>query len=146
MPRFVLLEHRWDGVHWDLMLEVGDALRTWALDAPAVEPGVTLPARALPDHRLIYLEYEGEVSGGRGVVRRVDRGTYEVRQWEPDRVRVRLEGDQLRGEVELVQRAEDGGENAPGWTFRWETADDRPDSSSGRATRDPKASLPTDPV
>ena len=39
MPRFVLLEHHWDGVHWDLMLDVGAVLRTWAIDAPIV-PGV----------------------------------------------------------------------------------------------------------
>ncbi len=29
--RFVILEHQWNGVHWDLMLEQGGVLRTWAL-------------------------------------------------------------------------------------------------------------------
>ena len=43
MSRFVLLEHHWDGVHWDLMLDVGAVLRTWAIDAPIV-PGKILPA------------------------------------------------------------------------------------------------------
>ena len=46
MPRFVLLEHVWNGVHWDLMLEHGDVLRTWAIDSPIVA-GIDLPARAL---------------------------------------------------------------------------------------------------
>ena len=36
MPRFVLLEHVWNGVHWDFMLEAGDVLRTWAIDQPIV--------------------------------------------------------------------------------------------------------------
>ena len=101
MPRFVLLEHRWNGVHWDFMLETDDGpLRTWAINQ-AIEPGVNLPARALADHRSIYLDYEGEVSGGRGVVRRIDRGTYVREIWTDDIVKVRLSGAQLLGPVEL---------------------------------------------
>jgi len=34
MDRFVILEHDRDGIHWDLMLERGEVLRTWAIDAP----------------------------------------------------------------------------------------------------------------
>ena len=30
----MVLEHDWDGVHWDFMLEAGERLRTWAIDAP----------------------------------------------------------------------------------------------------------------
>ncbi len=100
MDRFVILEHAWDGVHWDLMLERGEVLRTWAIDAP-IEAGVDLPARALADHRRLYLEYEGPISGARGTVRRVDQGRYDVLHWAPDRVVVRLSGVQLVGEVEL---------------------------------------------
>jgi hypothetical protein len=100
MPRFVVLEHDWNGVHWDFMLEHGDVLRTWALDAPIVA-GRDLPAKALGDHRLIYLEYEGEIVGNRGRVRRVDSGTFRVLDWTADRVRVELAGSQLVGEVEL---------------------------------------------
>ena len=100
MPRFVLLEHHWDGVHWDFMLEDGEVLRTWAIDAPIVA-GVDLPARALGDHRRLYLEYEGEISGNRGRVRRIDGGTYRVLIWSADHVRVELAGTQLVGDVDL---------------------------------------------
>jgi hypothetical protein len=100
MPRFILLEHHWNGVHWDLMFEEAEHLRTWALDAPIVS-GVDLPARALGDHRLVYWEYEGEISGGRGSVRRVDRGEYQVEEWTAERVRARLAGTRLVGVVEL---------------------------------------------
>ena len=130
MVRYVVLEHRRDGVHWDFMLEVepGGALRTWAVDAPPA-PGLTLPARALADHRAAYLDYEGEVSGGRGRVRRVDRGAYEPVDWGPDLVRVRLSGGQLVGLVELRPAAAgdgsasagESGESGPSrgsWTFR----------------------------
>jgi hypothetical protein len=99
-PRFVLLEHTWNGIHWDLMLEAGPVLRNWAIDEPLVV-GRDLAARALADHRPIYLDYEGPIAGDRGTVRRVDRGTFEVRVWEPDRVIVDLQGDQLSGVADL---------------------------------------------
>lgn len=116
MPRFVLLEHRWRGIHWDLMLESGSSLRTWAIDAPVVE-GIDLPARSLPDHRKLYLDYEGEISGGRGSVRRVDEGNYAILAWEANLIRVVLEGAQLVGEAELCQVG--GTSDAGGaWIFR----------------------------
>jgi hypothetical protein len=116
MPRFVLLEHRWNGLHWDFMLENGQTLRTWAIDAP-VAVGQDLPARDLPDHRSIYLDYEGEVSGGRGRVRRLDEGTYDTFVWSASLVRVRLQGVQLVGEVELRQIGK-ASEGAGSWIFR----------------------------
>ena len=103
MPRFVLLEHHWNGVHWDFMLEAGEVLRTWAIDAPIVS-GRDLPARALGDHRKIYLDYEGEVSGDRGTVRRVDAGTFRALIWPKDHVRVEVAGSQLVGESRASQR------------------------------------------
>lgn len=121
MPQFVLLEHEWGAVHWDFMLEDGDSLRTWALDVPIVS-GIDQPARELADHRRAYLDYEGEVSGGRGTVRRLDKGRYEVRVCTPELIRVRLEGDQLVGEVELRKAGSRSGlmGTAPSssWTFR----------------------------
>lgn len=105
-PRFALLEHSWDGVHWDLLLERGGVLRTWALDGvPAL--GVERLGRPLPDHRLVYLDYEGPISGDRGSVRRVDGGEYGVIEWSEGegegRIRVRLRGRQLVGEVLLIR-------------------------------------------
>jgi DNA polymerase Ligase (LigD) len=116
MLRFVVLEHRWKGVHWDFMLECGDALRTWAIDLP-LAAGVDLPARALPDHRLIYLDYEGEISGNRGQVRRVDMGTYRALDWSAGRVRVEVTGSQLVGEVNLRESESESGATAL-WIFR----------------------------
>ncbi len=60
------------------------------------------PARqGLGDHRRIYLEYEGEISGGRGRVRRLDSGTYRAILWSADRVQIEIAGSQLAGAVEL---------------------------------------------
>ncbi len=119
MPRFVLLEHQWNGVHWDFMLEVetGGCLRTWAFDElPRV--GRDISARALADHRSVYLDYEGAVSGGRGSVRRVDRGTYERLVWQPDAVRVRLSGTYLTGAFAL-RRAVSGSGSTRGDGSSW---------------------------
>ena len=119
MDRFVVLEHDWDGVHWDFMLERGDVLRTWAIDLPIV-PGVELPARALADHRRLYLDYEGPISGARGTVKRVEQGLYDVLHWAPDRVVVRLSGVQLVGDAELRRLSSSEGTFplSRRWTFR----------------------------
>jgi hypothetical protein len=114
MPRFVVLEHEWNGVHWDFMLENGAGLRTWAIDAP-ITPGRDLPARALADHRPVYLEFEGELSGNRGKVRRADAGTFRILIWSADHVRVEVAGTQLAGVVDLSRSGT--APNRP-WTFR----------------------------
>jgi hypothetical protein len=75
--RFVILTHDHPFLHWDLMLDFGEALRTWRLLAEPA-PGADVPAEALPDHRRAYLDYEGPVSEGRGTVVRWDAGEFEV--------------------------------------------------------------------
>lgn len=108
MPRYVVLRHETaEGVHWDFMLEQGPALCTWALprapDAP--EP---MTAESLPDHRLAYLDYEGPISGGRGVVSRWDRGTFELEAQSAAEWRVILCGERLCGRVDLRRLPEPG--------------------------------------
>ena len=101
MPRFVILEHDHPHLHWDLMLEAGSVLRTWRLLAPP-SIGQTVPAAAIGDHRMMYLDYEGPVSGGRGRVTRWDAGSFQWQQDEPKRVAVLLEGRRCRGRIVLT--------------------------------------------
>jgi hypothetical protein len=76
MPRYVILVHDHPFLHWDFLLESGDAALTWRLlEQP--RPDAAIQAEALPAHRLRYLDYEGPVSGGRGNVTRWDWGEYE---------------------------------------------------------------------
>lgn len=83
--RFVLLRHKLPqdaaaDSHWDLMFEVGKSLLT--LQLPALPEDLDggrpreIAARRLPDHRLQYLDYEGEIAGNRGSVRQVASGQY----------------------------------------------------------------------
>lgn len=128
MPRFVLLRHECPPPsknpkhgkpsHWDFMLESGAVLRTWELrklpsawaaqlDAAAAEEAaetVSVQALPLPDHRLAYLDYEGLISGDRGSVRCVDRGTFAFLQERPDRLVVELAGNLLHGMARLSCR------------------------------------------
>ncbi len=101
MPRFVILEHDHPELHWDFMLENGDVLRTWRLAQVPHRAGERIRATAIGDHRPAYLDYEGEVSGGRGRVIRWDGGTYTDLTAQGERVQVRLQGEKLRGTVVL---------------------------------------------
>lgn len=78
------------------------------VDGDAVE---RFDAEAMADHRREYIEYEGEVSGGRGRVVRVARGRCVLLELEVGRVRVR--GDWGSGLVEWV-----GEDRGAAWEFR----------------------------
>jgi hypothetical protein len=100
MPRYVILEHDHPALHWDFMLEAGEALRTWRLAAPP-QSGQRVAASPSFDHRLSYLDYEGPISGNRGQVVQWDRGDYEEVLADEQRLQVRLRGRRLRGSVLL---------------------------------------------
>ena len=82
--RFVVLRHeagarltRTDQSHYDWMFEVGGHLRTWATK-PLVSLNQTseVDCDLLSDHRLAYLDYEGEIDGDRGRVIRLLSGAF----------------------------------------------------------------------
>lgn len=101
---FALLEHAApDGLHWDLLIELPgrDGLATWRLDRNPLAAAGPIAATRIADHRRAYLEYEGEISGNRGVVRRLDRGDCTILDCGVDRLRARFAGDALRGEFEI---------------------------------------------
>jgi hypothetical protein len=110
--RFAVLIHDSPrGLHYDFFLEAGDVLKTWALPR-APEPGLEMPCEALADHRPLYLDYEGPISGGRGTVARWDQGTYSVKLWSDEEIIVELVGTRLSGRVELRRQAQR-------WRFEW---------------------------
>ena len=105
MPRFALLIHDSPGGrHYDFFLENGDRLKTWSLPR-LPEAEVEIPCTALVDHRPIYLDYEGPISGNRGTVARWDQGTYAVELWSDDEILVALTGEKFTGRVELRRQA-----------------------------------------
>lgn len=73
---FVVQEHEATAHHFDLRLEVGGVMRSWAVPkGPSLDPAVKRLAIEVEDHSLAYNDFEGEVDGGRVIV--WDRGRYE---------------------------------------------------------------------
>jgi hypothetical protein len=107
MPRFTILEHdNPRGKHWDLMLEMGESLKTWAL-AVAPASNVEILCQSLPDHRLVYLDFEGPLAGDRGSVTRWDSGTFQFQQQGDTEYVVELSGDKLHGRAMLNKMPDD---------------------------------------
>ncbi len=114
MPRFVLLLHETPPgyprpVHYDLMLEMGAALATWALAELPLAGGDSIAAERLPDHRLEYLDYEGEVSGGRGRVVRVDSGQCDALPPTLGGLCFQVSGEKLQGVLSLTPPVDSSG-------------------------------------
>ncbi|XZE43862.1 hypothetical protein SH467x_003440 [Pirellulaceae bacterium SH467] len=87
MTQFVILRHEYPAGnerqdHWDLLLEppkpAGEAplLLCFAIPAPIKDWNGAV-VQKLPDHRRLYLHYEGPISGDRGLVRRIATGEIE---------------------------------------------------------------------
>jgi hypothetical protein len=106
MPRFVILEHDHPYVHWDLLLESGPVLRAWRLEAFPCDKEIIASVASF-DHRLIYLDYEGPISGDRGRVIRSEHGTFDWEVHEANRIVARLHGTRLCGVLRLDQTEED---------------------------------------
>lgn len=106
MPRFTVSHHTGarGGDHYDLFVEHGEILKTWRLQNTAF--GSTQPAQAAPDHRALYLDYEGEIADGRGRVKIWDTGACAVEEWQEERVRLALAGLRLRMRLLLQKRGE----------------------------------------
>jgi hypothetical protein len=84
--RFVVLRHavgseskgpslQHGAIHLDWMFEVGQSLLTWStVDVADVSLEAELEATKLPEHRIAYLEKQGDVGGDRGTVLRIAEG------------------------------------------------------------------------
>jgi DNA polymerase Ligase (LigD) len=98
--RFAILTHDHPFFHWDLLLEVGEVAWTWRLlDEPG--PDREIRAERIGDHRLLYLDYEGPVSGDRGRVARWDAGTYRVTDESESEITVVLTGSRSEWTIQL---------------------------------------------
>ncbi len=73
---FVVQEHRATAHHFDLRLEVGGVMRSWAVPkGPSMDPAVKRLAVEVPDHDLAHNAFEGRLGDGGVIV--WDRGAYE---------------------------------------------------------------------
>jgi len=73
---FVVQEHAATAHHFDLRLEVGGVMRSWAVPkGPSMDPAVKRLAVEVDDHSIAHNEFEGTTAGGAVIV--WDRGHYE---------------------------------------------------------------------
>lgn len=108
---FVIQKHDATRLHYDLRLERGGTMVSWAVPKglPLV-PNERRLAVHTEDHPISYNEFEGwipEGEYGAGEVRIFDRGTYETLEWTEGKVSFRLHGARHRGEYHLVKTDRD---------------------------------------
>jgi DNA ligase D-like protein (predicted 3'-phosphoesterase) len=73
---FVVQEHEATSHHFDLRLEVGGVMRSWAVPkGPSMDPAVKRMAIQVEDHGKEHNDFEGELGEGSVIV--WDRGQYE---------------------------------------------------------------------
>lgn len=118
--RFVVLQHTdGDGVHFDLMIDQGQALATWKFNRPPESADEhPLAGSRIGDHRRVYLNYEGPISGNRGSVARYDEGDVELRGARDDVWRAAFRGRRLAGDF-VLERVAPGDQS---WSLRREDA------------------------
>jgi DNA ligase D-like protein (predicted 3'-phosphoesterase) len=110
MPRFVVQLHDATTLHFDLRLQVGDVLRSWAVPrGPSLDPADRRLAVPVDDHSLEAGEFEGVHEGqsrGSGAVIIWDEGTVEILREEPDHLSFALRGEKLSGRFGLTRTGE----------------------------------------
>lgn len=105
--RFVILIHDHPFLHWDLLLENEASLRSWRLltDPEGLMRGERIPAEAIPDHRKVYLDYQGPISGDRGSVSQWDAGTFELTAETPTASGLEFAGRCIQGHFKMMCEA-----------------------------------------
>jgi DNA ligase D-like protein (predicted 3'-phosphoesterase) len=126
--RFVIQKHDASSLHYDLRLQVGDVLASWAVPkGPSTDPSDKRLAIQTEDHPVDYIDFEGVIPEGEygaGTVLVWDAGEYRNLREDKDDgkgmeaslddglIEVWLEGEKLSGGYAL-KRIRDG--DKPQW-------------------------------
>lgn len=105
---YSIQEHHASHLHWDLRLEMGGMLKSWAIPKePSKDPKVKRLAVAVEDHPLNYAFFEGEIPEGlygAGKVKVWDKGTYEMLEQETGKKYIiSIKGKKLKGNYCLIK-------------------------------------------
>ncbi len=112
---FVIQKHQASHLHYDLRLEEGGALKSWAVPkGPSLDPGEKRLAIQVEDHPLDYAGFEGTIPEGEYGAGRVilwDRGHFHLKPPEASYedmesngvIKLEIFGEKLRGGYTLVR-------------------------------------------
>jgi bifunctional non-homologous end joining protein LigD len=125
--RYVVQRHRATALHYDVRLELGGVLVSWAVPkGPSLDPAARRLAIHVEDHPLEYFDFEG-------VIPRAQYGAGDVivwdwGRWEPDgsvddpeaalragELKFRLEGEKLHGGFVLIRTGRQGAADNEFW-------------------------------
>ena len=108
--RFVVQLHDATTLHFDLRIQAGGVLRSWAVPkGPSLDPAVRRLAVPVQDHELPAGEFEGVHEGqprGSGAVIIWDEGHAEITRDDPGRLAFTLHGSKLAGGFALTRTGE----------------------------------------
>jgi DNA ligase D-like protein (predicted ligase)/DNA ligase D-like protein (predicted 3'-phosphoesterase) len=104
---FVVQEHHARRLHYDLRLEKDGVLKSWAVPKgiPQSSDERRL-AMQVEDHPYDYAGFEGTIPKGQygaGTVKIWDKGSFEPKLWEDDKIEFTLNGQRLKGRYVLVR-------------------------------------------
>lgn len=105
---FVVQKHKATRLHYDFRLQIGPALKSWAVPkGPSIDPSVKRLAIMVEDHPIEYKDFEGVIPNGygAGTVMVWDFGDYTLLEGsiQEGRLRFYLDGKKLKGVFSLTR-------------------------------------------
>lgn len=104
---FVIHEHHATHLHYDLRLEIGGVLKSWAIPKqPPRAKDTKRLAIQVEDHLKSYADFEGEIPEGQygaGKVKIWDKGKLKIEDKKQDKIVFILDGKILKGKYVLLK-------------------------------------------